>query len=490
MIPGPADRRHFLEEQKRNRKSAWKFSALSTLAVLLMGIPLSLAVTPLLYAVALVLLNLLNLIHRFPPTFWDQLGKGAYLAVDSLGTLLDGGAAQIHWGPTLAGMAALLLPGMAFMGVLFAAVRLILRKAGSNGVLAALGAREPNPEDLEEKQIVNLVDEMAIAAGVQAPRVRILDAPSANAAALGTSPEDAVIVVSRGLLAGFDRDETQGVIAHFIASIGNGDLGIAWTLVEVLNTYGLLTVLMEAPFGPQARGRLRRLFRLAFGSRTDADAGDLMKTLTASFATGGDQDLDELMKDGKGPPSFGKKVKRVVMLPLIFVNLSIRLTLFFFITALLGPCLALLWRSRRYLADAEAVQLTRNPDGLAKALSRVRSVEGLPGGEWASHLFFAGGKGKQSFGELTGTSTFLAFNPPEKRRLKRLEAMGSSIKIQEEKKSMGHRLLVGLFWLALSPLFALLAYLMAMVVAMMVMMNLMIMSVVLVLINWVFHWFH
>ena len=75
----------------------------------------------------------------------------------------------------------------------------------------------------------------------------LLDGQIANAAVVGSSPEDAVVVVSRRLLDEMDRDETQGILAHQIASIGNGDLGIALSMVTVFRTFGLVNTLLDAP---------------------------------------------------------------------------------------------------------------------------------------------------------------------------------------------------------------------------------------------------
>jgi len=89
-----------------------------------------------------------------------------------------------------------------------------------------------------------------------------------------------------------------------------------------------------------------------------------------------------------------RKFIRVVFFPFIFTNMAIQFTLWVFLDGLLGPCMALAWRARRYLADASAVELTRNPDGLASALQQLSESESeMPGGEWATHLFVVNPKG-------------------------------------------------------------------------------------------------
>ena len=102
--------------------------------------------------------------------------------------------------------------------------RALFLGAGVESLLRSLGAREPRPGDLEERQLQNLVEEMAIAAGVRPPRVAILDGAAANAGAVGSGPDDATLIVSRRLLDELDRDQSQGIIAQLVGSVGNGDL--------------------------------------------------------------------------------------------------------------------------------------------------------------------------------------------------------------------------------------------------------------------------
>src|SRR4030095_770328 len=99
-----------------------------------------------------------------------------------------------------------------------------------------------------EQQLGNVVEEMALAAGVPPPRVLLLDTPVINAAAVGSSPNDATPIISRRILDECDRDETQGVIGHLIGSIGNGDLRIAFLMISVVLTFGTLVTLLRAPF--------------------------------------------------------------------------------------------------------------------------------------------------------------------------------------------------------------------------------------------------
>ena len=94
-----------------------------------------------------------------------------------------------------------------------------------SGTPSSRSARGLRGTGIWRSQLVNVVQEMAIAAGIPAPEVRLLDAKVANAAAARTDATASYVVVGRRLLDEFDREETEGLLAHLIGSIGNGDLG-------------------------------------------------------------------------------------------------------------------------------------------------------------------------------------------------------------------------------------------------------------------------
>src|SRR5262245_63708960 len=110
---------------------------------------------------------------------------------------------------------------------------------------------------------------MAIAAGLPVPKVMLIDSPGANAAAVGTSPADARLVVSRRLLNDLNRDQLEGLLGQLIGSIGNGDLRVAFMVTSVFETCGLLVTMINAPFGRESRSTLWRILRygLAKSSR-------------------------------------------------------------------------------------------------------------------------------------------------------------------------------------------------------------------------------
>jgi len=241
----PADRVSFLAEQRRRRRETWRLSALCAAVVLVTGLPLSVVLTPAVYAVLLGTARVTGLLAAMPPAGRELLRRHATLVPRLFDAL--GGNAQVPIPQTVAGGLAVLAPGVVVAFVVWLALRALFVRAGAGGALLTLGARAPHEDDPEELRFVHVAEEMAIACGVPPPRVLVLDVPAANAAALGSSPEDAAIVVTRGMLDTFDRAEQETVVGHLIGSIGNGDLRVAVTITSTFHSMALvLTALLGA----------------------------------------------------------------------------------------------------------------------------------------------------------------------------------------------------------------------------------------------------
>jgi Zn-dependent protease with chaperone function len=387
--PLPRDRQSFFDAQRRNRRAAWRLSALCVLAVALMGIPLALLTTPLIYAVVLIVADIINIFSPLPHAFWQQAEEAAHFGLAALAWLLEHKTAP----PQALALGAFLMlaPGAILSLVVWLGISALFRRGGVGGALLALNAREPNQADLKELRLADVAQEMAIAAGLPPPRVMLVDAPGANAAAIGLSPADARIVVTRRLIDDLSRDELEGALAHLIASIGNGDLRVAFQLTAVFETYGVLLAMINSPFGPQSRRTLWRIVRYGLaGSGTSQDGAQEASAVAAILTRNIGLDTDDIDRffDSNSKKSVLRSIRNFILFPFFFTNAAIKLSLWFFSLTVLGPAVALLWRTRQYLADASAVQLTRNPDGLAGALQKLSEDAGaIRGGEWASHLF-------------------------------------------------------------------------------------------------------
>src|ERR671921_438341 len=186
--------------------------------------------------------------------------------------------------------------------------------AGERIVLAASRAREVTHD--EAPQLFNVVEEMAIAGGLPMPKVYIIKDSAPNAFATGRDPEHAAVAVTSGLLEKLDRDELQGVIAHEMSHVGNFDIRYAMLVGVLVGT----TVLISDFF-------LRGLW-FGGGRRQGGGQAQIIMLVVA--------------------------ILLAILAPIFarLIQLSIS-------------------RQREYLADATAVQLTRNPKGLADALQKI-----------------------------------------------------------------------------------------------------------------------
>jgi heat shock protein HtpX len=188
---------------------------------------------------------------------------------------------------------------------------------GDRMVLAASRAREITHDDAPV--LFNVVEEMAIAAGLPMPKVYIIDDSAPNAFATGRDPEHASVAVTSGLLEKLNRDELQGVIAHEMSHVGNFDIRYAMLVGILVGT----TVLISDFF-------LRGLW-LGGGGRGRGEGGGYLQLIMVVIA-----------------------IALAILAPLFARMLQLSIS-----------------RQREYLADASAVRLTRNPKGLADALQKI-----------------------------------------------------------------------------------------------------------------------
>jgi heat shock protein HtpX len=239
--------------------------------------------------------------------------------------------------------------------------------------LAASGARKATAE--EHRYLVNVTEAVAIGAGVPMPGIYVIDSPAPNAFATGRDPQHSSIAVSRGMLQLLDRQELEGVIAHEMAHIRNYDIRFMSMLVATL---GAILVLRDLV------GRWTFLGGIGSGSgrRRSSDRG--------------------------GDGARGQGIMTLLLIVLL----------------VLAPILATLLRlavnrRREYLADATGAYITRNPDGLASALEKLRAYRGphLEVSEGVKHMFFV----NPSVGQNNVDA--LATHPPIEERISRLRRM-------------------------------------------------------------------
>ena len=476
----PADRVTILAEQRRRRHQTWRLAALCAIAVAIVGVPVSVVLTPLACAALVAALRLANLAVPVPPAVWVELRHLASL-VPALFEALGGTGRHVPAGTVALAGALIVAPGMLASFLAWWALRALFLRAGTGGVLLTLGAREPNTADLAERRLADVVAELAIAAGVPPPRVRLLDVPTANAAVVGASSADAVVVVTRGLLETLDREQTEAVVGHLVASAGDGDLRIAVTIASAFHSMTLALTTFQAAIGlsGSAWRDLAHTTRWALFQRDDPAAAEAVSEMMTRDLTGPREDGIAAVVSGSGDPApktaLARAVRALPPLKLLLFPLYLPYVGVLLLGAevsmlralVAGPLVMLVWRTRRFLADAMAVQLTRDPDALARALEWLdRAETGVPGSRWVGHLFVVAPRGGASDGGSNDglAGGFVGSHPAVKRRLRRLAAMGSQEALARVARPWAAGAWLG--FILLAPLLAVVAVLLAFAVGM------------------------
>jgi Zn-dependent protease with chaperone function len=274
------------------------------------------------------------------------------------------------WQPSIFLWVAIMVTAVVASGSAF---KISALSKGGESVAEMLGGVpvDPNTSDPDERRLLNVVQEMSIASGIPVPRVYLLtEEKGINAFAAGFTTGSAVIAVTQGCMKELTRDELQGVIAHEFSHILNGDMRLNVRLIGIVAGILVIGVIGRIIVRGSSSGRS------SSGRRKGGGAAIILAGLI-------------IMAVGYIGVFFGKLIKSAVS------------------------------RQREFLADASAVQFTRNPAGIAGALakiatretgSRIRNVHA----EEASHLFFGDGL-KAPFMNL------LATHPPIDVRIHRID---------------------------------------------------------------------
>jgi Zn-dependent protease with chaperone function len=283
--------------------------------------------------------------------------------------LRDGGTLirQMDWqsfGAVSVGIGIVVLAGSLY--------KIMALSGGGKAVAELLGGQliPQDTQDRNQRKLLNVVQEMAIASGTPAPPVYLLaNERGINAFAAGFSPRDAIIGVTQGAIDHLSRDQLQGVIAHEFSHIFNGDMRLNLRLIGALNGILILGILGYYLLYSASFSRGRRSNNQSAGAILALAIGLIVIGFAGTF--------------------FGGLIKAAVS------------------------------RQREFLADASAVRFTRNPDSIAGALKRIGGLESgskveNPGAPEVSHAFFAEGVS----GFMQGLSST---HPPLAERIRRID---------------------------------------------------------------------
>jgi Zn-dependent protease with chaperone function len=237
-------------------------------------------------------------------------------------------------------------------------------------VAEALGGRriDPGTRDPDERKVMNVVEEMAIASGMPVPPVYLISDPSINAFAAGTTIRDAALGITTGAIEQLSRDELEGVMAHEFSHIFHGDMRI--NLRAMAAIFGMMALgyvgYLLLRFSPRGGGR-----------RNDGAAGIAIFGLALAVV-------------GAVGTFFGRLMQAAIS------------------------------RQREFLADATAVQYTRNPAGIGGALRKIARLHdptlAIPQASQFNHFFFT-----------EGVRTWMASHPPLPERIRRIEKMAGGV---------------------------------------------------------------
>lgn len=336
---------NFFEQQDRAKRNTKRLIFLLALAVISL-----ITITCLMLAVFFYYFagnNPYQLYEEKPGNFWQSL---------------------LHYLPleVIAGIAA----GITLVVLLGSLFKYAQLNSGGKAVAAAMGGRllSGATQDPDERKILNVVEEMAIASGTAVPPVYVLEEESINAFAAGFNPQDAVIGITRGCIQQLNRDQLQGVIAHEFSHIFHGDMRINMRLIAIL--HGILLLGLIGEF------LMRSNNRRAIRSSRDKSAAGIMLLGLGLFII------------GYTGTFFGNLIKAAVS------------------------------RQREFLADASAVQFTRNPDGISGALKKIGGATfgsrlQMENAAQFSHMYFSDG--------VSHFLNLMATHPPLEDRIRRIE---------------------------------------------------------------------
>jgi heat shock protein HtpX len=226
-----------------------------------------------------------------------------------------GGGRHALFGFPVATFVALLLGSVSAMSGL---------QSGDSRILSSSGAIPSSPDDPRYRQLHNVVEEMAIAAGIPKPSVYVIPDPDPNAFATGRDPEHASIAVTEGLLTSLNREELQGVVAHELGHVRNYDIRLMTVVAALIGAVMLLS---------------------EFGLRS------------MRFGSGGRRSSSSRGGGSGGAILFILWLIALILAPLVSRILALAVS-----------------RQREFLADASGAELTRNPAALASALEKIDSA--------------------------------------------------------------------------------------------------------------------
>ena len=252
-------------------------------------------------------------------------------------------------------------PGILVVAVIFAVMMNVGGYWFSDKVVVAMSGAKP-ADEREYRDLHNLVENLAVTAGLPKPRIYIIDDPAPNAFATGRNAEHAIMAVTTGLLQMMERSELEGVIAHELSHIGNRDMLVSTVAVVLV---GVVTIVSDVFLRSSIFGRNR---------------------------------------EGRGNPVLAiVAVAFIVLAPIVATLLQLAVS-----------------RKREFLADASGALLTRYPEGLAHALRKIGGYKApmRRANSATAHLYISNPFGPRA--AMSGLAKLFMTHPPIEERIRAL----------------------------------------------------------------------
>jgi heat shock protein HtpX len=260
-----------------------------------------------------------------------------------------------------------------FMGLalIFASVQSVVSYfGGAPLILLSVHAQPLTPDSPKHQMVLDVIQEMALASRLPVPKAYFIPDPAPNAFATGRNPEHSVICVTQGLIDNMDREELQGVIGHEMSHIADYDIRTMMMVAVLVGGIAMLSDFM-----------VRASFFSSRGRDSDRNDGGLIVILMIVLA---------------------------VLAPMLSQLIAMAVS-----------------REREYLADASAVEFTRNPRALLRALQRIAETESplKEGVRGTAHLFIVNPLAANADDDGGFLANLLSTHPPLRKRIERLQAM-------------------------------------------------------------------
>jgi heat shock protein HtpX len=285
-------------------------------------------------------------------------------------------------------------PFLTIAAMIFACIQTMVSYFGGTGlILLSVHARELTPATVKDQIVLDVINEMAIAARMPVPKAYVMDDPAPNAFATGRDPKHSVVCVTQGLIDQMDREELQGVLGHEMSHVADYDIR---TMMMVAVLVGGIAMLSDFFFRWSFYGGMGRR------SSRDNDSGNNNAGAIIAIAV----------------------IVLAILAPILSQLIAMAVS-----------------RQREYLADASSVEFTRNPRALLRALEHIAQVESplKEGTRGTAHLFIVSPLADDRPGDADGTSrsmdavrdknsdgffaNLLSTHPPLNKRIERLRAM-------------------------------------------------------------------